>query len=350
MNFPRFPRLPDTNRVQQQVSMHTIHLQSGDLEKIRFAYSPLLELVNSYYSLQRDPTGAALGAWKDEASRALYGVELVYLNALIAAQRYIADFITPTPVSPQRDIVNELARVYATPAEIVRENVLTVIEYDGESEIRHHFLARPREALDCLMEELRLYWQYTMAHHWERVETVLENDVLYHARQMALHGIDSMFSDLSTPISYSDRKVVIKKPYHDCNVNEKESFLNGRGLQLVPMVFSQTHAWHQIVPHWQPMLMYGARGMGLWYRPKNPEPDKALRLTLGTGRAKVLLSLLAPAHTTELAQKLNLTSGAISQHLQRLSQAGLVESHRNSHHVYYRLTARGENLVRLFTE
>jgi DNA-binding HxlR family transcriptional regulator len=328
--------------------MHTIHLQPGDLENIRFAYSPLLELVNSYYALHRGQPEATLRAWRDEASRALYGAEFVYLDALFAGTHYIADFITPTPESPQRDIESELARVYNTPSEIIRENILTTIENDGETEIRRHYLVRPREALDCLMEELRLYWQYVLAHHWERVETVLENDVLHHARQMALHGIDSMFADLSARISYSDRRVIITKDYIHCG--DKESFLDGRGLHLIPMVFSHMHTWHQIEPHWQPMIMYGARGTGLWYRAENPEPDKALRLTLGTGRAKVLLSLLSPAHTTELAHKLNLTSGAISQHLQRLSQAGLVESHRNSHHVYYRLTQRGENLVRLFTE
>lgn len=328
--------------------MHTIHLQPGDLENLRFAYSPLLELVISYCALSRDQSAAALGAWKDEASRALYGVELVYLDALIARRHYIADFITPTPLSSQKDIESELARVYATPTAIIRENVMTAIEYDGDSEIRQHYLARPREAIDCLVEELRLYWQYTLAHHWKRVETVLENDVLYHARQMALHGIDSMFADLAARIDYNDRKILISKNYPDHA--DRETFLKGGGLQLVPMVFSQLHVWHQIVPHWQPMIMYGARGNGLWYRAENPEPDKAMRLTLGAGRAKVLLSLLAPAHTTELAQRLNLTSGAISQHLQRLNQAGLVESHRNSHHVYYRLTSRGENLVRLFTQ
>ena len=98
------------------------------------------------------------------------------------------------------------------------------------------------------------------------------------------------------------------------------------------------------------MLIYGARGSGLWYRAEMPEPDKALRMALGTGRAKVLVALKSPAHTAELAQRLKLTSGAISQHLQRLNHAGLVESHRSSHRVYYHLTPRGEKLVGLFTE
>jgi DNA-binding MarR family transcriptional regulator len=106
--------------------------------------------------------------------------------------------------------------------------------------------------------------------------------------------------------------------------------------------------WKQFAPHWQPMIMYSARGAGLWYHAASPEPDQALRIALGTGRARVLVALQSPAHTGELALRLNLTSGAISQHLQRLHQAGLVESHRSSYRVYYRLSSRGEKLVGLF--
>jgi DNA-binding MarR family transcriptional regulator len=49
-----------------------------------------------------------------------------------------------------------------------------------------------------------------------------------------------------------------------------------------------------------------------------------------------------------MAHRLSLTSGAISQQLDRLKRAGLVESHRSGKRVYYRLTRRGEDLIALF--
>lgn len=326
--------------------MHTIHLQPGDLENLRFAYSPLLETVMSYLALRHACGDEPHSAWQDEARRALYGVELPYLDALIGGKHYIADFITPTPAAPQTDIQTELVQVYATPDDIIRDNVLTAIERGGDNAIRQHYLAHPREALDCLMDELHLYWQYTIAHHWDRVQTVLENDVLYHARQMALHGIDSMFDDLSALIRYENRKLLVTKP--SALHRDHVSYLSGEGLQLVPVVFYRNHSWHQFMPHWKPMLTYGARGTGLWYQAEMPEPNEALEIALGAGRARVLMALQSPAHTSELAVRLNLTSGAVSQHLQRLHQAGLVMSHRSSHRVYYRLSPRGEKLVGLF--
>ena len=103
-------------------------------------------------------------------------------------------------------------------------------------------------------------------------------------------------------------------------------------------------------PHWLPMLIYGARGGGLWYREEVPDPEEPLTLTLGAAKAKLLLTLKQPAHTAELAQKLSVTAGAVSQQLGRLHEAGLVESHRSSSRVYYRLTARGEKLIAVFAE
>jgi len=43
-----------------------------------------------------------------------------------------------------------------------------------------------------------------------------------------------------------------------------------------------------------------------------------------------------------------LPPGAVSQHLARLKQAGLVESQRAGNRVYYRHTPRGKALVELF--
>jgi DNA-binding transcriptional ArsR family regulator len=71
-------------------------------------------------------------------------------------------------------------------------------------------------------------------------------------------------------------------------------------------------------------------------------------MALGAGRARVLETLRTPASTGEIAQKLGVSSGAVSQILSRLAQADLVESHRVGKRVYYHLTRRGEELIVLF--
>lgn len=329
--------------------MITIELQPGDLENIRFAYSPLIELASSYCIMQRQHKQAPYRAWLEEVRQTLHGFEFPYIDAVIPPRYYVADFVTQTPTNTHSTLEDELSRVAATPPDVIQKNILLTIKAGGETEIRRHFLVNPRDALDCLLQELRLYWQLALAHHWGRMRSVLENDVLFNGREMALHGVDHMFEQLSEWLDYRESVIYLNKKKH-MDQDDYSVRLEGEGIYLVPAVFERSGLSWQVVPEWKPMVIYGARGSGLWYRAELPEPDAALRMALGAGRAKVLVALQAPAHTTELAQRLKLTSGAISQHLRRLNHAGLVESHRSSYRVYYRLTPRGEKLVGLFTE
>ena len=329
--------------------MITIELQPGDLENIRFAYSPLIELTSSYCVTLREHKQTPFRAWMEETRQALHGYEFPYIDAVIPPRHYIADFVTPTPNSTQSTLEDELARITATPPDVIQKNILTTITAGGETEIRRHFLVNPSDAVDCLLQELRLYWQLALAHHWGRIRSVLEGDVLFNAREIALYGVDHMFENISEWLKYRESVIYLDRKKH-LDKEDHAYQLEGTGIYLVPAVFGRSHLSWQIVPEWKPMLIYGARGSGLWYRAEMPEPDAALRMALGAGRAKVLMSLQSPAHTAELALRLKLTSGAISQHLQRLNHAGLVESHRSSHRVYYRLTPRGEKLVGLFIE
>jgi DNA-binding transcriptional ArsR family regulator len=123
--------------------------------------------------------------------------------------------------------------------------------------------------------------------------------------------------------------------------------LQGDGLQLVPSIFAGQSIHWQVVPEWHPMLIYAARGVGLW-RQELSERNPSLELALGEGRARVLQILAIPSNTGEIARRLDITAGAASQHLNRLNQAGLAEPYRNGKRVYYHLTDRGAQLLALF--
>lgn len=328
--------------------MIAIPMTSSDLAAIRFAYSPLMELVISYKVLRKPCVQQPYQQWVDEAHEALRGVELPYMDAVILPG-YIVDFLTPPPLTTERDIEAEFERVRNTPEDLIRQNVLTAIQFSEElTSIRQFFLDFPCESVECLIEELRLYWRRTLAHHWNAMQSVLENDVLYRARQYATQGIEVLFPDLSNRLQFADGQLKLDQPV-PC-VYGTDLQLGGRGLQLVPALFAHPMAlmW-QIAPEWQPMLVYSARGAGLWYQQQAPEPDIALEIALGVGRARLLQTLINPANTTELARHLHLTPGAVSQHLGKLHQAGLVESHRSGNRVFYRLSPRGERLLDVFS-
>jgi len=326
----------------------TIQIQPGDLEQLRFAVSPLIELIFSYGVLNKPSQHPLHPRWIEEVQQHLWDVEFPYLAAVVPLRHYIADFVTQTPTKELTDIETELQRVQATPPQIVRKNIEYIIQLDGETEIRRQFLAYPQETLLCLTDELRVYWQRALSAHWPRIRTVLENDILFRARQQALQGAEQMVNDLADDLRYQSRTLEILKHHVSTQVRLYLETLEGNGIRLVPTVFKGSLISWQTAPEWQPMIIYGARGAGLWYNVELPEPEGALRAAFGDARAALLQSLQNPGHTSELAQRLGVTSGAISQQLAKLNDAGLVESHRSGYHVYYRLSQRGAQLMALF--
>jgi hypothetical protein len=324
----------------------TIHLTSNDLLKLRFAYRPILELAFSYRVLINREFQGLYGDWVDEAERALYGVELPYLHALVMPHLYIPDFLTPIPTSNRRDLRDDLEYLLATPEALIRENVQTLIEIDGESEIRCFFISNPREAIQYLIDDMLTYWKRTLDDYWKRMTSVLETDVLYRGRMLAIDGPGALFPDLhpSIDIEQTDLKLapVCMHTGHELNFS-----LTGYGLQLVPTIFKGCGRTFQIEDDHPSMITYPVRGTGLWHR-KPDNPGHSLELALGAGRARVLEALVTPTSTGELAIKLQITAGTASQHLGRLTQAGLVEPRRSGKRVYYHLTERGEKLIALF--
>jgi DNA-binding transcriptional ArsR family regulator len=323
--------------------MIAIHLAPDDLLEMRLAYTPMIELVKSYFLLQCGKPLGLYTPWAEEARINLRGAELPLLTALVGKSKYIPDFLTPTPLTPVHSFEEALAQVRATPDDLIRKYVLELIRYRKRSDEFEFFLNYPREALECLIEELRDYWRRTLALHWPRMITVLENDVLYRARQLALNGADELFASLNSHITLTDNTIRLVKAKHD----DLEFNVRGKGLHLVPSIFAD-QSW-QLESDWPPMLIYLARGSGLWYHEVTP-PEESLSLVIGEGKARILQSLDQPTNTNELAHRLSLTAGAVSQHLKRLSQAGLVESHRSGSRVFYRLSQRGERLLTLFME
>lgn len=324
-----------------------IHVTPEDLLETRFAYSPLVELTSSFQVLVTPAYHPLYRRWVDEALRALHDVELPFMEALILPHRpnpkgnYIPDFLTPTPTIVQLSLEPELEQLMNLPDEIIHASIHRLIQTAGESDILLFFLAYTHEAIYCLVEELRLYWRRTLESHWNRLTSILDGDVLYHARRLAVEGPEEMLRSMHPKLTFQEGVIELLKN------REEEFFLQGSGLQLVPSIFGGNMLSYQVVPEWQPMVIYSPRGLGLWQQSVQ-ERNHSLELALGEGRARVLQTLAIPSNTSEIARRLDISAGAASQHLSRLQQAGLVEPNRSGRRVYYRLTDRGAQLLTLF--
>jgi DNA-binding transcriptional ArsR family regulator len=322
--------------------MITIHIQPEDIADMRFGYSPLIDLVLSYRVYKRPYP--AFQWWVDAVHEQLVGVPLPYMDAIITPS-FGASFSVPVPDGSSRHIADDLDTLRQTTDAAIRQQLQWILTIEPLTPARQHFMDAPREALECLIREMGYYWDIALAPFWRQMMGVLENEILYRAKRFALDGAEQALDELGHNGTFTDGILTIEKTHFPFLPSDYK--LGGRGFQLVPTIF-KGHVGSHIRPDKRPLLMYGARATGLLQIENDVEPDESLQLLVGAARARVLNALHKPRHTQELARVLSLSASAVSQHLRRLQQAGMVESHRSGYYVYYRLTHRGEQLLELF--
>ncbi|WP_019587717.1 ArsR/SmtB family transcription factor [Deinococcus apachensis] len=97
------------------------------------------------------------------------------------------------------------------------------------------------------------------------------------------------------------------------------------------------------------MIVYPARGAFRLWQERHAAED-AVRMLLGHGRAVLLRELAVPTTTSELARRLGVTPGAVSQQVSDLRRIGVVTDQRSGRLVHHALSARGEALLSLLED
>jgi DNA-binding transcriptional ArsR family regulator len=320
--------------------MLALRFGATDVAEVRFAISPLIELMRSVRALDEPAAHALHLPWIVEARERTRGLSLEVLLALQPPGVYSPDFINPPPARPLVELEEELTGMTRVPPDQIRTEVMAAYAGRRMPDVLEPFVRNPARAVDGLIALLREYWARTLAQHWPRIRSVLDGDLLYRAREMTLGGARRLFNDIDPTVSWRDDVLWLKKPV------AAEIDLNGQGLLLVPSVF----VWPRVLAvtdrRWQPALIYPARGVGLlWERRSIAGPD-ALDALLGRVRSAIFAALDQPRSTTDLARVLEISLGSASQHLRVLRVAGLVTGHRTGRVVLYMRTALGDDLLR----
>ncbi|WP_143220400.1 DUF5937 family protein, partial [Actinomadura sp. CNU-125] len=280
-----------------------------DVARVRFAFSPLWEMVRSLRVLA-DPSGHALHLpWVHAVRPRLRGLDLAPLRRMVPAWGYIPDFLTPPPDTPLPDLGAELEIVRATPPEVVAAELRFMPPDPRLAEMAE----RPARTLAVVADLLEDYWAAAVEPYWPRVRDLLEGDVLRRTRALAAQGAAGVFGGLHEAVAWRAGTLTIDRRW------EFRGGLDGRGLLLVPSAF----VWPEVsvmIPPYQPMLSYPPTGVAaLWEtrRPAGPDGPAPPRSPRCSPRAGLLLALASPASTTELAGRLGVTPAAVSQHLRR---------------------------------
>lgn len=348
--------------------MLTITFTVEDLARTRLAVSPLWEVVASIRLLKTPRSQTFHRPWArtttDRISRA--GVDLGLLFDLVDPRVwYLADFLTPPPQTPVPDLTTDLSALRRVPADQVRAD-LDVLAYAWKNPIgsldevplprrRRHTSGRasamptasiadlyadPRAGVARLAEQVQAYWELAMAPHWGRIRALLEGDLLYRGRKLGQAGHAGLFDDLADTVKWRDGSLQIR---HRRFKGVRQ--LAGEGLLMTPSAFVWPTVYSSTIPPWQPTLTYPARGVAtLWSEPVRTT-STGLAAVLGRSRAEVLTLLDSPRSTTELAARVGLTAGGVSQHLSALRAGGLVTPHRLGRVVLYARTSAAEALL-----
>jgi DNA-binding transcriptional ArsR family regulator len=321
--------------------MLEFEFSATDMANTNLAYSPLLEMIGSLHVLQMADAESMYQPWiEDVWPRVRALAEFPLLRALVPAGVYFPDFLTPPPTVPNPEVEAELETLMTTSPDVVRRDLVMAYP-EGLPDILGTILAEPQPGMRRIVDALSSYWECALARNWPRLRDLLQSDILHRGREFAAGGAARIFSDLHPAVRWRGNTLMLERE------RTERLDLDGSGMLLIPGVFAWPCVMTITAPPLRPTLVYPARGVAtLWSDPQGVTAGKhSLARLMGAQRAALLASLIQPATTSELARRMEMTAGGVSQHLAVLRDAGLVRSSRSGRLVLYVRTPLGENLA-----
>ncbi|MEU3527290.1 DUF5937 family protein [Streptomyces sp. NPDC038707] len=322
----------------------TSHLRFGDddLLRCRFALSPLWETHEAVRTLKRPDRHGYHAPWLRRIRAAAAGLDLRPLWLLMPRRGHSPDWLGPPPLGPAATFEEEIEAVRASDPAAARADTARALACTPgalESAYGRAWLADPARMVRELADGLERAWRVLVEPDWPRLRALLEADVAFHSRRLAEVGLGRLLPELDSRLSWNGRALTLALHV------EHARDLDGRGLVLMPSVFSWPDVVTGFEAPWQPTLVYPARGLaGLWTEPGARASEALVRL-LGRNRAAVLMALAEPAATGVLAHRLGLAPSSVSSHLTILRDAGLLTARRYGHQVLYERTPLGTALA-----
>lgn len=313
---------------------------TAGLAGLRFAHSPMAEVVASAFALRGGSDAWLQASWRSRVAPVL-PTWPTFRAVLLGPRGYAPDFLTPAPRTGRPSLADELAEVAATPLDQVAEQVLAGwTGHDVPPEIER-FARDPRAALAVLQTEIQAYFGVAVRPLWPRLRAAAEAEIATRSRAAAEHGARMLVDDLHPKLGWTGSALLLRYP-------DKQGrwSLDGHDLTLLPTGFAGTEVYAIPDSPTGRALWYAPRGFGnLWTPGRPPAANPPLSALLGPTRAAVLTLLAAPHSTGDIATRLGLAPGTASHHLTTLRDAGLATAERSGRRLLYQRTRLGDQLT-----
>jgi DNA-binding transcriptional ArsR family regulator len=329
--------------------MFTFELSVADLLRLRFAISPVHEVVEVARAVANPLPRAAHRSWLRRHASSLHRLadehDLRPLLTLLPACGTTPSFLQPLPRRSLGEIAQELSEISETAEERVRHELDSCLAGIGPIDEAVLRPLRARGAGKRLADLLGALWSEVVAPSWREIRECLERDILHRSLALAGGGLAAVFDRLAPQVRLVGRRVLIEQ--HAQPVGR----LDGAGLLLMPSAFAPAAVACQGRAPDEPLkLRYRARGSGAVWLQSTRDPAVGPASLIGRTRAQILQALVEPAHTTALARQLGRSPGNVADHLAVLRANGLVSRARVGPHVIYTRTPLGDALLGPETE
>lgn len=228
--------------------MTELVLAHVDLARIRFAHSPVREVVASLGVLHDPGRQCMYGTWLSAVRGRLGGVWLELLIAL-APTWSTPPFVAPPPTRPWAVLADELDAITATPPATVRADLEDVYQDRPLPAVLRPLYDDPDRHLTTMVQELDRFWQAAIHPVWRQLRALCMADVAYRMDRFAAGGLVRVLEDLHPELSLDRDRLHIDKPHH------RRAGFDFAGMpvrHLLPglRVMDALHAPHELV--WRP--------------------------------------------------------------------------------------------------
>jgi DNA-binding transcriptional ArsR family regulator len=339
------------------------HLPAFALERLAFAYSPLLEAVLSLHVVLEPKHHPLQHEWVRRMRSLPPALRRRIGDFAFAYRRTLPDLLAPSPEAEFRSFEEELEALVARDESTLALEFLRPV-YDHAGRRDQRLLSREavrRQALDnagalgtsahlasLIFDDPRQlaldfadlvgeYWEAAFAEEWGRLEPRLAGAVVDAGRQIAADGLYSFLRGLSPRlrVDAAREEFGLDLPHdHRVEVTEKNR------LVLVPSAFVWPHVQLNCDPPWPLNVVYPASFVVADARPRIPSADlvRVLRALADDTRLRSLrLIAERPRSTQELAPLVGISEAGLSKHLRQLAEAGIVTTRRDGYYVLYSL-------------
>lgn len=321
-----------------------IHFTPDDLARTTVANAPdpLWEVLFSSFRFRDADRHPELMPWaqqvrNDHTRAARLGPGVRLLSVLGPRGPYIPDFLTPAESKDGLDA--GLEAIMSTPRRRLRSELDRLAQRGPLPDWVRPLSDGDVDFLHRLTTELRVYYDSAIEPYRPLMQRGVETDRSRRMQGTTGRGIERLFTGLRAGVRW--RSPVLEVEYRI----DKDLYLDGRGLRVVPSFFSRGTADSLADTSLAPILIFPIDHDSRWTAVDARGGRRSLEALMGTTRAAVLCAVGPGATTTELALRLTTSLASVSRHTAVLRNAGLITTQRIGAAVVHALTPLGISLL-----